>query len=90
MSPKLKKLKAALEANGYTEVKIWWEPMGIALEMCGNSGGYVFDSEQEDQVPIGLSFDEAMKAVKEIYTREHLVLNGLLNAHSVEASNHES
>jgi hypothetical protein len=89
VSPKAKKLKAALESNGYTNVKVWWEPMGIALEMCGNSGGYIFDSEEESEVPIGLSFDEAMKAVTEIYTRKHLVLNGLLTPASEAGGENE-
>jgi hypothetical protein len=64
MSPKLKKLKAAIEAAGYTEVKVWWEPMGIALEMCGHSGGYIFESEEEAEIPLGLSFAEALENLK--------------------------
>lgn len=72
-------LKAALEAEGYTNVKVWWEHIGPAMEMCGHSGGYVFNSDQEDQIPIGLSYGEARRAVTETYNRAHLNLNGLLN-----------
>jgi hypothetical protein len=59
VSPKLKKLKATLEGLGHTNVRVWWEPIGPAFEMCGNSGGYFFESDQDGPDPIGLSFTEA-------------------------------
>ena len=63
-SPKQKKIKAAVEALGHTNVEVWWEPIGGAPEMCGNEGGYFFHSGQEELEPLGYSFDEAMEALQ--------------------------
>lgn len=69
-SPRMRKLRAALEGVGHTKIKIRWEPIGPALEMCGHSGGYIFESEQTQAlrempsvIPLGLSLDEAMERV---------------------------
>lgn len=59
-SSKTKKLKKRLEELGHKYVHVWWEPMGTAMEMCGNDGGYMFASDQEVIYPLGLSFQEAM------------------------------
>jgi hypothetical protein len=67
VSPKLKQLKARLEELGHTNVRVWWEPIGPAFEMCGHSGGYFFESDQDGPDPIGLSFAEATTML----TREH-------------------
>lgn len=55
---------AALEASGHTNVKLEWEPIGPAAEMCGHSGGYLFTSDQQRGViPLGLSMHEALANV---------------------------
>jgi hypothetical protein len=59
-TPNAKKLKVKLEEYGHTDIHVWWEQLGPAMEMCGNSGGYMFVSNEMDIQPIGLSFDEAM------------------------------
>jgi hypothetical protein len=65
MSPRSRKLKVALERLGHTNVTVRWEPIGPALEMCGHSGGYFFESDQATGVnPLGISLDEAMHWVK--------------------------
>lgn len=53
-----KALRLKLEAVGYTQVRVWWEPIGMAMEMCGPSGGWMAESDQ-GLWPLGLSFYEA-------------------------------
>lgn len=62
-SPKQKKLKKALEDIGHTNVEVWWENLGAAMEMCGPEGGYLFCSDQEDICPLGYSFNEALETI---------------------------
>jgi len=63
-SPNQKKIKAALEAAGHTNVEVWWEPLEQAMEMCGLGGGYFFSSDQKDYEPLGLSHKEALDAIE--------------------------
>ena len=63
-SPKQKKIKKALESLGHTNVEVWWENIGTAVEMCGPDGGYFFHSDQECLEPLGYSFNEAMEAIE--------------------------
>ena len=62
-SPKCKKIKKKLEENGHTNVFVWYESIGMQAEMGGNSGGYMYVSDQEQIEPIGYSFEEAMEAI---------------------------
>jgi hypothetical protein len=62
-SPKCKKLKNKLEENGHTNVFVWYERLGSAMEMCGPSGGYMYVSDQSSLEPIGYSFDEALEII---------------------------
>jgi hypothetical protein len=58
-------LIAALEKAGHTNVGVWWEPVGPAVEMCGQSGGYFFASTQHEGInPLGLSLKEALATLK--------------------------
>jgi hypothetical protein len=59
-----RKLIAALEAAGHTEVRVRWEPIGPAMEMCGHSGGYFFKSKQRREEPLGTSLREALANVR--------------------------
>jgi len=63
MSGRTNKLKIKLELLGHTNVKVQWESLGSATEMCGCSGGYVFESDQ-DSYGLGYSFLEAMRTVE--------------------------
>ena len=63
-SPKCKKIKKKLEENGHTNVFVWYERLGAAMEMAGCSGGYMYASDQEAIIPIGYSFEEAMEAIE--------------------------
>jgi hypothetical protein len=70
-SPRMRKLRRALEEAGHTGIKLRWEPIGPALEMCGHSGGYIFESKQTRShlrempsiIPLGLSCAEALARV---------------------------
>ncbi len=72
MSPRMRRLQRALEKSGHTGVELRWEPMGPALEMCGHSGGYIFESDQTREgvnglpsvIPLGLSLAEALSRVR--------------------------
>lgn len=66
-SPKCKKLKKKLEENGHTNVFVWYESLGPAVEMCGESGGYMYCSDQRDIEAIGYSFDEAMDVISKVW-----------------------
>ena len=65
-TPKAKKLKTQLESFGHTDVHVWWENLGMAVEMCGCSGGYMALSEQmrHEIEPLGYSFTEAENHIK--------------------------
>lgn len=63
-SPKCKKLYKEIEKLGHTNIYVWYERLGSAVEMCGMSGGYMFASDQEELYPLGISFEEAMDTVK--------------------------
>jgi hypothetical protein len=62
-SQKCKKIKTKLEENGHTNVFVWYETIGTAAEMGGNSGGYMYVSDQSQIEPIGYSFEEAMEVI---------------------------
>ena len=69
-SPKCNKLKKKLEENGHTNVYVWYERMGGAVEMCGCSGGYMYVSDQAEIYPLGYSFNEAIKALENPWHKE--------------------
>ena len=63
-SIKCKKIKKKLEENGHTNVFVWYERLGTAVEMGGHSGGYMYTSDQIEIEPIGYSFEEAMETIE--------------------------
>ena len=60
-SNKCKKLKAKLEENGHTNVFVWYESLGPAMDKCGCSGGYMYTSDQVVIEPLGYPFEYSMK-----------------------------
>ena len=66
LSPKARKLAQELEAMGHRNVRVWWERIGMAMEMCGPSGGWFCESDMThyQPEPLGLSFDDALHAVR--------------------------
>lgn len=66
LSPKERKIAHALETMGHRNVRVWWEPIGVAMEMCGPSGGWWCESDMTHYrpEPLGLSFCAAMHAVQ--------------------------
>jgi len=69
MSYRSEKIKKALETKGYTNVKAWYEPLGVALEMCGPSGGWLYSSDQRNEDWLGYNVEEALEAVKQMDNR---------------------
>lgn len=65
-SAKARKLLQALEAMGHRSVRVWWQPLGMAMEMCGPSGGWFCQSDMThfQPEPLGYSFGAAMHAVQ--------------------------
>ena len=62
VSRKSDKIQRALEANGHTDVSVWWEALTPALEMCDCGGGFMFSSNQERYpVALGTSFGMALE-----------------------------
>ena len=61
---KAKKLKQTLEKRGFNDVKVWWEPIGKALEMCGPSGGWLYSHSECDEDFLGYNFGRALSAAK--------------------------
>lgn len=59
-------LRRELEAMGHRNVRVWWERIGIAMEMCGPSGGWFCESDMThyQPEPLGLNFDSALHAVR--------------------------
>ena len=70
-SQKCKKIKNKLEENGHTNVFVWYERLGTAVEKGGCSGGYMYTSDQVAIEPIGYSFGEAMESIENEW---HLVI----------------
>lgn len=66
MSAKARRLVRELEAMGHQNVRVWWERIGMAMEMCGPSGGWFCESDMThyQPEPLGLNFDAALHAVQ--------------------------
>ena len=66
LTTKARRLVNELEAMGHRNVRVWWERIGMALEMCGPSGGWFCESDMThyQPEPLGLSFDAALHAVR--------------------------
>lgn len=78
-TPKQRKIKAAIEAKGYTNVEVWWETLSQAVEMGGMGGGYFAASDQTYIQPLGYSLDEAMEMVDWMDNCEGCAENGGAN-----------
>lgn len=66
-SPRAKIIKTLLETKGHSDVHVWWEPFGAAMEMCGNSGGFMCVTKELAAIePLGLSFNEAVDHIKTV------------------------
>lgn len=65
-SRKARILRRELEAMGHLNVRVWWEHIGIAMEMCGPSGGWFCESDMThyQPEPLGLNFGSALHAVR--------------------------
>lgn len=42
-------LVKVLEHRGHTNVRVWWEPITRAMEMCGPHGGWMADTTPRAQ-----------------------------------------
>lgn len=68
-SPNAKKIKKKLEELGHTNVFVWYEPLGPAMEMEGPQGGFMYCSDQRPMEPIGYTFVEAFAMIQNIWHR---------------------
>lgn len=66
LTAKARRLVSELEVMGHRNVRVWWERIGKAMEMCGQSGGWFCESDMThyQPEPLGLSFDAALHAVR--------------------------
>lgn len=66
LSQRQRRLVRELEAMGHRNARVWWERLGMAMEMCGPSGGWFCESDMThyQPEPLGLSFDAALHAVR--------------------------
>ncbi len=55
------KLWDRLVAPGFSDFTLWWEPIGPALEMCGHSGGYMYQDKDGKLEPFGATIEQALK-----------------------------
>lgn len=54
-----------LERMGHRQVRVWWERIGMAMEMCGPSGGWFCESDMtQGPEPLGLNCEAALHAVR--------------------------
>lgn len=67
MSKKAAAIKTALDALGHTSVYVWWERITAAMEMCGQGGGWMCQSDQiiGGIEPLGTSYDRALAHLRE-------------------------
>lgn len=61
---RMRKLWDRLASLGFRGFTLRWEPIGPALEMCGNSGGYILEERDDEITPLGLSLGEALRAAE--------------------------
>jgi hypothetical protein len=72
MTRKQAKLAAMLTRHGHTNVRVWWETITAAMEMCGQGGGWMAETDQVGVEPLGLNYD---RAVDHIQTAAWMTLN---------------
>jgi hypothetical protein len=72
-TPNQKKIKKRLEELGHKNVFVWWEPLGVAMEMAGCDGGYMFTSDHEVIYPIGYSLDDALDTLNYKTTKDEFL-----------------
>lgn len=75
MSRNADKITKALKAKGYRPIRMIWEPVGHACEMCGPEGGwyieYGISDEPDDEVAyadviLAYSTVEALEEIEDI------------------------
>lgn len=62
MSSSERRIRAAAKQLGFEIEDIHWEPISIALEMCGHSGGWVINGGQI----LGYNWIEVVREMKRI------------------------
>jgi len=71
MSRNKDKITKALNKKGYTIAEIYWEPIGSAPIMCGNSGGWYVETNEyiETQygfILAGYNVNEILEQIEEL------------------------
>lgn len=62
---KWQQIKEALEAKGVVVDDLYWEPIGMSIEMQGREGGWMFCSDEHGHTPIGLNAKQALEYIEE-------------------------
>jgi len=58
------RITAELAKRGHTNIKVWWEPIQAAAEMCGPGGGWLASTDQIKDEPLGLSAARAVHHIR--------------------------
>lgn len=53
-----------LPKRGHTNVRVWWERITAAMEMCGQGGGWMAETDQAGVEPLGLNYDRAVDHIE--------------------------
>lgn len=64
MTQKQARLVAMLHQHGHTNVRVWWERITAAMEMCGQGSGWMAETDQVGVEPLGLSYDRAVDHIQ--------------------------
>lgn len=54
----------ALVKAGHTGINLTHEPIGAALEMCGNTGGWMFSSDSSSYDYLGITIEMALAQIE--------------------------
>lgn len=64
MTKKQAQLATMLRKRGHTNVRVWWERITAAMEMCGQGGGWMAETDQAGVEPLGLNYDRAVDHIE--------------------------
>lgn len=64
MTRKQAQIAAMLHRHGHTNVRVWWERITAAMEMCGQGGGWMAETDQVGVEPLGLNYERAIEHIE--------------------------
>jgi hypothetical protein len=60
-----RRIQKAAEAVGLKVREVHWEPIGIAMEMCGPSGGWVVFTEHPEDAICAYNVGDLLERIKD-------------------------